>query len=422
MSTAKRTGLRLHVSCLASAVVALALVGYPLVAALTAALGVEGRTISIVLRAVVLGLALMVVLWSFNHKMSHTRWSAVALMLLTMGAYGLRLLSEVLLRPEALGQPTSIYLLFFFGVTLVPTLALLLVRRIDLDLAFRLTFVLTTAATLVAFVLVRQTSLTERIVTQRGALDGLNSISLGHLGVTLALLCLWRLVTTKHAGIAGWLLFVSLLATGLGLTFVAAARGPFIAFAVVVLLMFIVMPSRSRLRLAGSLSLVSLLSGIYIALVIGVEKILAFQRILVISTGNDPSSNIRIELYLEAIKQIYEHPLLGVSIEVPGWRYYPHNVILEYFMATGLFVGWLFVVLIGIVLWRGLGLLRAAVPQAWVYLLFLQSLTGAMFSGSVYANNALWITAALTLYVAQKTRSEPTEKSRSPLLLEWRQT
>jgi O-antigen ligase len=411
VSSKKQMGKRLRISTLAAMVVALTIAGYPLIAASTAWLDVEGRIISIAMRALIVGLVLVVLTFGLNRGMPKKRLFVATLLLTTLAAYGLRLISEVILNPETLGQPISTYLLFFFGATLAPTLSVLFARRINWDLALRLTFAITTAASFISFLVARQAIDAESHLSYRGELEGLNSISLGNLGVTLALLCIWWLSISVRASWARRCLVAAFLVLGLGLALYAASRGAIVGFVLPVMAMGIAMHGRAKLRYLVISLILSAIGYIYIARIVGIDQLLVLRRFTGLFLGTDKSSSVRVELYSGAIEQILANPWLGKSIEVPSYRFYPHNLFLEYFMATGLFAGWLFVALMLLVLSRGFPLLRKRNPQSWVFIIFLQSLIGGMFSGSIYASSTLWITAALTLTASQLIRSN----SKSPM-------
>jgi O-antigen ligase len=70
--------------------------------------------------------------------------------------------------------------------------------------------------------------------------------------------------------------------------------------------------------------------------------------------------------------------------------FYPHNVIVEAFMATGTFGGTAFLLLVLIALYRAIRMIRLDPIMAWVPICFLQQLIGAMFSGGLYSNVPLW--------------------------------
>lgn len=378
---------------LAALLLCLSFVGYPFVTALADVLAIEGNLVSILYRAVCLGLAIFVIFMNLRVGMSPTVRSVYGLLLLVIGLYGMRLLSNVLLDPQSLGRPPTQYLLFYFGVTLVPLLAVMLARNLDLDLAFDLMLLFASMATFLSFFAANSALFRAREDLQRGSLESLNSISLGNLGVMLVILCIWALLKGRATGSTMRLMFLALIAAGLGISVFAASRGPLVSLAAVILALLIWVRGRSRRHLATLIFLlvsVQLLRG-------GTDSSLIFRRFQAFAENRDMSSSIRMQLYSDALNQISEHPFFGISIEVPSFHFYPHNLFLEYFMATGIFAGLLFVLFIVMTLFRGIKLMQSGSEHAWVYLLFLHAFVGALFSGALYSNQMMWITAALTL-------------------------
>ena len=100
-------------------------------------------------------------------------------------------------------------------------------------------------------------------------------------------------------------------------------------------------------------------------------------------------------LYREAAALILEYPLSGSAIEVATYRYYPHNAILEFAMATGLAGGVLFLVAMLHAAVRTILRVRERHAAAPFGLLFVQALAGAQFSGALFSSANLWITAAI---------------------------
>lgn len=71
---------------------------------------------------------------------------------------------------------------------------------------------------------------------------------------------------------------------------------------------------------------------------------------------------------------------------------YPHNVAIESFMATGIFGGTAFCL---ILVWSTIAAVRLSRRPAalWVSLLFLQQLIAALVSGALYLSLGMWMFA-----------------------------
>jgi len=102
-------------------------------------------------------------------------------------------------------------------------------------------------------------------------------------------------------------------------------------------------------------------------------------------------------------------PIFGSSflIEKGVFRgIYPHNLILESLMATGL-IGTCFLIrwLYGLFK-TGYTVIVTKDIYAWIPLLFFQYFIFGMFSKSIYANTNLWYFAFLLLYLNAKRKKD----------------
>ncbi len=387
-------------------VISLSIIGYPLIAAIAANADIESRGLSIATRGLILTLSLALLLKGDFKSLWNRNTPLVLLMCVTLGAYGCRLLADVIFRSAELGQPSSTYLLFFFGVTLMPVLAILFTTKIDLNAALDLTYLMTIVSALASFLAAQRGIDADAVGQVRGSLDQLNSISLGNVGAILALLSLWKIIQGPRIISLGKLLNVGLFVSGVSLAVFAASRGPLvgIVFAIFALILFQRGYTRVRFILAAAIPIVAL--GFYALGNSNLNDVLVWQRFQSMLTGQDLSSNIRIDLLTLALEHIKQNPVLGVSIEVVEYRYYPHNLIVEYFMATGVVIGFFIIALFLAVALNARSIISSRNPNGWIPLLFLQSLILAQFSGALYASSTLWITTALVLYLSLEQRGK----------------
>lgn len=379
-------------------VASLSIGGYPLVASLSAAAGLATAGFSIAMRALVLASALLVITMYLIRGVKLPRFGSV--LLITLGIFGVRLANVTLLDPGSLGNTPSFYWTWFLGVTAIPLVAIMLDPAIKFNHVF---MVLTACLAISALMgLVHGTTGvdigTEIVETGRAALEGLNPISLGNIGASLVLLSTWRLSNGARLSTAGRAGYLICVVGGLYISIVASSRSPFVSLIVVLAIYFFTLPVRTKL--VNALVGITLIVGFAIIVVQGDGFLMGtnlLSRFQSVEAGSDPSALIRLELYRESLELIAKHPWLGLTFEVPSYRFYPHNFFIEYFMAVGLLFGMASVAAIIIVIKVGYRLLESRDPAAWIYLIFLQNLVVAMFSGAVYSNSALWVSAGLTL-------------------------
>jgi O-antigen ligase len=145
------------------------------------------------------------------------------------------------------------------------------------------------------------------------------------------------------------------------------------------------------------------LAGVAVALVIqlDVSKVAEIGRKMIIGRlENDASSidsNYRTTLVLSAIQQFADEPFLGSSLVEKNSGEYPHNLIVESFMATGVVGGIMFVAVLVIGLNSAVRILRFQPTAIWVALIFIQNVIGAQFSGSLWGSYQFWCFALAML-------------------------
>jgi O-antigen ligase len=119
----------------------------------------------------------------------------------------------------------------------------------------------------------------------------------------------------------------------------------------------------------------------------------------------------RFSLIWEAVSDISESPILGSGLELRNSQTFPHNVVIEAFLTTGIFGGSLFV---GLCVWailRSMRILVFAPQRGWVALLFIFYFVFSEVSGALYLSWAFWYSfaAVMSLRVAA-----PLGKLRTP--------
>jgi O-antigen ligase len=119
---------------------------------------------------------------------------------------------------------------------------------------------------------------------------------------------------------------------------------------------------------------------------------------LLAATGE--TFGIRIELMQNAWSQFLDAPAFGSALVELKSGFYPHNVIIESFMATGLPGGMAFTVLVVATSLAALRISWSNSPIAWVGLIYLQYLSGAQVSGALSTSDTMWcyMCAVIVLY------------------------
>jgi O-antigen ligase len=116
------------------------------------------------------------------------------------------------------------------------------------------------------------------------------------------------------------------------------------------------------------------------------------------TTGQEEHRDI---LFRTAINQFVENPLFGDQIFEKFDYSYPHNIIMEAFMATGIVGGIPLLIMIFIVLNRGLKLF-INIPSllSVVYFITFFQLGMSLTSGNIFSAPEMWIPFSFTLFSA----------------------
>lgn len=235
-----------------------------------------------------------------------------------------------------------------------------------------------------------------------GEVSAIHPLALGYLGAILSLFALHSFCSHRLHVIWRIILSVSLGGVGAFLLVGSASRGPMLA---VTIAGFVLVGSHARrfdLRRLLMLVFAFVVISIGLVALVNATGSTLFDRLMGLESAvaSDSEGAIRLELYENALANAAESPLFGKSITVraeDGTDMYPHNIILESLVATGMLgtVPLLFLVGAGLgAAWR---ILTRMPDLGWIPILFIMFLTGAMFSGAIFSNVGMWIALASTL-------------------------
>jgi O-antigen ligase len=189
--------------------------------------------------------------------------------------------------------------------------------------------------------------------------------------------------------------------------FLGASRGSIFALFLPYVIMFLSSGSFvSNFRLLVIMLLTAAV-GVYLSELFGSSLIDRFTSMKTdISQGSE--SAIRLEMWKEALLQFMDNPIFGDALEVRVFRFYPHNIILEVLMSTGI-VGFIpFLALSIHAFKKTVFIFRNDPANGWIGIVFIQSFIQNMFSGSIYSANWLWMSLGLLYsyeYVQLRRRS-----------------
>lgn len=372
------------------------LAGYAGFSFLPDVLGVPSEWMSIPFHALVVVISSFLTLNGIrNHRLKLGRPGIY--FLLFWALYLTRLYVDTLIRPISLARPANVYWSFSVGIIIIPCIALFLRPRIkDLDTAL--------IALQAAFLVIALASLRYGMSMLAFQIDGRltgnstqNSVQLGHLGAAMVICGGFSLIAGRSSQVL-WsrVLNYASVACGMIVLFLCGSRGPLVAFATVIAF-WVIGSVRSRFSRKRQFIAVVCLSLVIAASLYVVTRSQGslFARVGHLETADDRESELRTSLWSMGWQDFLDNPLCGRAVDlvdpVDGAVIgYPHNFVLESFMATGVFGGLLFTGLFMYGILRTLRLVRSTHPAAWVGLLYIQYAMAGVFSGTIYDNFHFW--------------------------------
>lgn len=398
-STSRRLAPKLPATAVGSTVLFVSLLaGYPFISFFAHWLPLPPRSVTIAYRATVLALSLWLLLPRRN-KSSGRLSMALSVFLLFWGMYTTRMVHDALWDPRPMFRPYWEYFVYGIGSCLIPALSLM--RRSTVAIigksAFWPTFMVVGASCLFAVIEQR-----EVIGTSFGRVYGnehLSPITLGHTGVMLVFLSLYGLFGLGHASRFSLLACLVALPIGLATIAIGGSRGPGVALVGLVGMLLLMLAKRRRwsgfVVVAGS---VAILGSVSVSLLDAIGSGL-LDRFATTSGRIDADTETRILIWRNGLTQFLDSPLLGSGLEEEVFRSYPHNLILEAAMATGVVGLMLFVIISGMALRRAVRLVYQGAPSmAWLGFLMVHQFILAMFSGAIYGRPEFWCMVGLMIH------------------------
>lgn len=371
-----------------SLIIALSMIGYPIASTLADLLGVDNAVINYPYRGLIVLLSIAITITGIS--MGHFR--VPLLVALFMLAYLLRLFSDM----ASIDLPqVDRDTIFYVSSVLIPTIAMGAAHFYYEERNASLIFVAlgTLACLMIIQSLVANNVIgTEIDLSRRNYLEALNPISIAYTGILTATASYNALSYVKRRT----RLFVIWPALVLGvLTFlVGGSRGPLIGIALFFGLQALV---RGRGAIAAALLL---------ACVIAVASVMfsdlaLFRRFTDIATDN----SILERLYVQklSMQQALETPIFGSYYLELSTLSYPHNLLVEAFMALGL-LGGVAMVFLQVRLFRDI-LTMMRVGHVLMPMIGTTALANAWISGSLFASRDFFMALVLCGLISVQIRA-----------------
>lgn len=378
------------------------LVGQPLVAGLSELLGMGSTSFSIFMRLIILSLSLLLIGITLGNRVKFVRGLFWIPLIVFWFAYLLRIYVDTSFDMKVLSRDVNDYWYWAVGACFVPMLGMLTYQKINYFIkSYKVCLaMLILASFLVAFLGTGSYTNEFGISVDIGRLNikSLNPISVGHLGLSLILLSIWPFIYAGKLSF-GYKKIVNIAAglLGLYLLLASASRGPLITLIFVLVFYFTGQNIRRYWKILPVFAL------FFVIVTQGAQYIEDDGSYRVLSrsegafSGEDVAVLGRQLAYLGAINQFTQSPIYGSSLEEKITRKYPHNVVLESFMATGLIGGLSFLFLILYGFYISYKIVKMKHEHGWISLIFMQYLIAAQFSGALYLATVMWTFLAINI-------------------------
>lgn len=308
-------------ACFGNLMLALAVVGYPLSAAVSQLTEADSNAINLAFRITILVLSLLLGIWTI----ARGQYQVDALILVFLMIYTIRMVSDLTYS----GLPDiKENFQFYMAITLIPTLSLGggLAWYNEKTFAWWITLIGGLAGLLIAYTLLfRPDEMLLEALDQRASFKFLNPISIGYHGLYIAAAAL---ILIAILGKRRWILLLGAV-TVLGgyLLLVSGSRGPIVA-----LVLGVGLTGFANTRTAGAYAIIGL--GVAALLMVVGAPELIIQRFF--SIGADASSLERFYATQLSLQAAIDHPLFGFAYIEPVTGLYPHNLLVEAAMALGM--------------------------------------------------------------------------------------
>jgi hypothetical protein len=377
--------------------------GFLFVSILPKFFGMADASFSILFRAVVFLLAISIIIFTaFSSNVYTINLSAFKLFIFFWIIYSFRIFYDLIYSEIIFDSQKSIfeYFQYAFGVVLIPSVAVMFLDSKKIDFDFVLKWIYRILFVVLFFALfTRGNNVSGR------STDGLEIgiLSFGQYGTSLCLLSFYLFNRNKYNFISN--LYIIGFLIGFISIFISASKSPFVALLIVTIIFSSFKFGRYKLLVISSF-LSILFYNFFFDIMFFLNHYFQstfLQRLLYFfELGTD---NAREKLLKKGFDAFIDNPFFGKSMLFDKGIFkgtYPHNLIIEAFMATGLFGGLFFLFYIIKCLKISIKLIINNSQISWISLFFFQFFIFGMFSGNLFKSNLFWYSSILIITVSSE--------------------
>lgn len=377
------------------------LVGFPLVSLIPIFLGTTEITFSFEYRSVILLLASLIIFFSFFLKKTLFYGNFTILFLLFWFIYSIRLINDLFgsIDQIDIAKPRKEYLMFAFGVSFIPSIALLFINITKIQFGLILNWLYKVIFVFLLIALIYRSGADLYGRTTGNMVIGI--LFYGQYGASLSILSIYFL--SKNLTKIESFFYSSGLLIGIITIFISSSRSPFLVLIIVSSLYLIIQTKKIRTFLFAFVLIYGFYS-YFFEIIYFVDLYFPndFLSRLLMAYEDVESVGGRNSLYRDGLTEFIDHPFIGNAITLQTGNasgYYPHNLIIEALMSTGIFGGFIFIFWVIESLYCSIKLIFLNNETTWIGLLLIQFLLFGMFSGNLYSSDIFWFLSVLVVLV-----------------------
>ncbi|WP_404971980.1 O-antigen ligase family protein [Vibrio campbellii] len=291
--------------------------------------------------------------------------------------------------------------IIFFGIALILLPCLSLISDdYDIETFFKYSGLFLFFSILISLLISFNQLSNSNITNIRFGYDRLNPITLGTSASSLILISI-ALNSKKYFTEKIIFAFFSVGFFGLVLS---GSRGAILSFLVCVFVYLIFTADIKKIIIFSILTVVVLFLSLYLFSLISSEYNY-IERLLSTGSESDQSANIRFNMYRGALEQFTSNPMFGDFILERGYMFYPHNQTLEVMMSTGVFGLTVYLLYHVLIIFSSVSYIKTKFNIFYfvVFLLYIQALVGAQFSGSFLFSSNVWFFSLILVFSYKRT-------------------
>jgi O-antigen ligase len=395
---------------------AISIVGLPFAVLAAGVLSIASRSVTIPYWGIILVLSITIIKGNFRKCIQILSTNLGKIYLLFWGIYLLRIVYDCTTIGDILEYTMSEYILRAIGMCLIPSIAVFtyLSKQNSTSSSLGYVFLRTLGILLFCILLFNREYLNIHNLRTEAANEisvaNMSPLVLGYLsslGIILSIFYIIHQVKTLKRFVPANILIITLiLSLSVYSLIFGASRGSVLSALLGVFVLAVSLIKRARIWES-------------VLLLLGFSVIMAFQKIVTgsgilqtriigtldaIQMGGNKAS--RFELWDNGWNQFLDSPLFGSSFVDLNTGTYPHNIIIEAYMATGFIGGTIFVMLCIIGVHRAYILVSRKSDYGWVALLYINYLVAGCFSFALYEIYPFWYSLAAVLGVRIKKRKQ----------------